>query len=100
MLSRLLAAGIFLALAIPAFPSFSGPTHDIFGQVVYTDVLAKTITVRVEKGVKMTLPVLAEAMESLKSVEAGDAVTLTCRENDKGGKEGVVEIQRNSIDKN
>ncbi|HYS78854.1 MAG TPA: hypothetical protein VEO94_08440 [Candidatus Dormibacteraeota bacterium] len=48
------------------------------------DLEAKKITFTDDTGTNMTAPVLAKAMASLKKVKAGDKVTLTCQDNDKG----------------
>lgn len=59
---------------------------------------AKTITIRVEEGEEKTLPVLPEALEALRAVKKGDAVTVTCRDDAEGKHEGVVAIHRDETD--
>jgi hypothetical protein len=57
--------------------------------VVSTDVDAKTITIKDEKGEEKTAPVLEDALGSLKTLKAGDKVVLTCLDHDKGEHQGV-----------
>jgi hypothetical protein len=68
-------------------------TMEVPADVIAADVAAKTITVTVlirsESGgppspKEVTIPVDAEALESLKTVNPGDKVKLLCRTNDTG----------------
>jgi hypothetical protein len=68
-------------------------THEMTVTVVSMDLTAKTITVKDDKGADKTAPVLAEALDSLKTVKAGDKVVLTCLDNEKGEHQGVTAIK-------
>jgi hypothetical protein len=92
-----IASGLLLSLAPPALAGHKD--HDVAVEVQSVDLNAKSITYKDGTGKVGTAPVLADAMESLKAVKAGDRVTLTCRDTDKGVHEGVVAIKRASIDK-
>jgi len=47
----------------------------------------------------MTAPVLGNAVASLKSVKAGQAVTITCQDNENGDHEGVSAIKVEKVTK-
>jgi hypothetical protein len=73
---------------------------EIHAQVVSTDAMAKTITFKKQASAtaaadakEMTLPVEAMAESSLKTVSAGDHVTLVCM-TDSSGKQVVSKIER------
>ncbi|HZI94660.1 MAG TPA: hypothetical protein VFE84_10485 [Patescibacteria group bacterium] len=68
-------------------------THEMTVTVVSVDMTAKTITVKDDKGADKTAPVLAEALDSLKTIKAGDKVVLTCLDNEKGEHQGVAAIK-------
>jgi len=94
-MSRLLAIlptlGLTLALAAPT-PA-AGKTHDVTAEVVSVDLDAKVITIKDEKGENQQVLVLPSALESLKTVKAGDNVLLTCQDNEKGEHQGVSAIK-------
>jgi hypothetical protein len=62
-------------------------------EIVSVDATAKTITIKDEKGEQHTAPVLGDAVASLATVKAGDKVTLTCLDDDKGQHQGVTAIK-------
>jgi hypothetical protein len=68
-----------------------GKTHEVTGEVVSVDAAKSTITIKGEKE-NHTSPVDAKAAGALKTVKAGDKVTLTCWDNAKGQHEKVVAI--------
>lgn len=69
-------------------------THDVTGTIVSIDYQGKKITYQDQvSGTTNTAPVLEKAVESLKTVKAGDKVILTCRDNEKGEFEGVIAIR-------
>jgi hypothetical protein len=70
-----------------------GKSHTMTAEIVSVDMNAKTITVKDDKGENHTAPVLAEALEGLKTVKPGDKVTLTCLDNEKGEHQGVSGIK-------
>jgi hypothetical protein len=91
LLCSLFVAGLLLA---PASPAFAGAkTHQLKATVVSIDLEGKSITVTDEKGEQKTAPVLGKAVDSLKTLKAGDKVTLTCSDKDTGEHEGVSKIE-------
>jgi Cu/Ag efflux protein CusF len=82
-----------LVLAQPHAVLAAGKTHDLTGTVVSVDAQAKKITFKDDTGTSLTVPVLDKAVASLKTVKAGDKVTLTCQDNEKGDHEGVAAIK-------
>src|SRR5262245_32145180 len=90
-LAVLLTLGLALALATPV--SAKGKTHDVTAEVVSVDLAAKSITIKDEAGENKTVTVLPSALESLKTVKAGDNVSLTCQDNEKGEHQGVSAIK-------
>ena len=91
ILVALFAAGLILAQANPV--AAAGKTHDLTATVISVDVQAKKITFQDEAGTTNTVPVLDKAVESLKTVKAGEKVVLTCRDNENGTHEGVIAIR-------
>ena len=70
----------------------TGKSHRMTAEVVSVDVQAKTLTIKDDKGEEKTAPVLGKAVDRLKSLKAGEKVTLTCRDNDKGEHEAITHI--------
>jgi hypothetical protein len=68
-------------------------THDVTAEVVSTDVTKKEITLKDEKGESHTAPVTGKAIASLKTVKAGDKVTVTCLDDEKGAHKAVTAIK-------
>ncbi len=66
-------------------------THDVEAEVVSADTKASTLTIKGEKE-NAILKVDASAASQLKAVKAGEKVTLTCRDNDKGEHEAITHI--------
>ena len=93
--SRLLALPLTLSLAVAlAAPvAADGKAHDITAEVVSVDLAAAVITIKEEAAEKRTVPVLPSALEGLKTVNAGDKVTLTCQDSEKGEHQGVIAIK-------
>ena len=71
----------------------AGKTHDMTTQVVSIDLEKKTITFKDDKGANQTAPVIGKALEALKTLKAGDKVTLTCTDNEKGEHQGISAIE-------
>jgi len=69
----------------------AGKTHEVTAEVVSVDAAKSTITIKGEKD-NITSPVDAKAASALKTVKAGDKVTLTCWDNAKGEHVKVVAI--------
>jgi len=66
--------------------------HTVEGEVVSADFAAKTITVKVN-GEEKTAPVHGKAVARLKTLKAGEKVSLTCMDNDKGEHQYVTAIK-------
>ncbi len=66
--------------------------HEVTADVVSIDVVKHTITLKGEKE-NNTAPVEGKALASLKDIKAGEKVTLTCRDNEKGEHQAVTEIK-------
>ena len=67
-------------------------THDVTTEVVSVDPAKKTITLKGEKQ-NTTAPVEGKAVAELKTVKAGEKVTVTCRDNDKGEHQAITSIK-------
>ncbi len=91
VLCVLSVAGLLLTQVTPV--SAAGKTHNMTATIVSIDVEAKTVTIKDDKGESKTAPVMGKAVESLKTLKAGDMVTLTCQDNEKGEHEGVTAIK-------
>jgi len=91
LMVAVLMAGMLLVSGSSAFAM--GKTHDLKGTIVSVNVEGKTITFKDDSGASITSPVLDSAAASLKNVKAGEYVTLTCQDNDKGQHEGISRIQ-------
>lgn len=92
----LLVAAAFVAslvLGQVALVKAAEKTHDMTTQVVSVDLEKKTITFKNDKSENQTAPVIGKAVESLKTLKAGDKVTLTCSDNEKGEHQGVSAIK-------
>jgi Cu/Ag efflux protein CusF len=85
------AAGLIAAQVNPA--AAAGKTHDLKATVVSVDIPAKKITFQDEAGTTNTAAVQDRAVESLKTVKAGEKVVLTCRDSESGNHEAVIAIR-------
>jgi len=79
------------AAAEKAAPAAAAKTHDVTAEVVSVDTAKNTITLKGEKD-NHTAPVEGKAIAALKTVKAGDKVTVTCRDNEKGEHQAVTAI--------
>ena len=70
-----------------------GKTHNLKGTIVSVDPEGKKLTYKNDTGTSMTVPVLDKAVARLKGLKAGEKVTLTCQDNEKGDHEGVSAIR-------
>ena len=84
--------GLILGVVNPAVAA--GKTHQMKATVVSIDTENSKITVKDEKGEEKTAPVMDKAVAELKNLKAGDKVTLTCTDNEKGEHEGVTAIKK------
>ena len=85
-------AALILGVVSPALAA--GKTHQLKATIVSIDMEGKKITIKDEKGEEKTAPVMDKAVGELKNFKAGDKVTVTCHDNDKGEHEGVTEIKK------
>jgi hypothetical protein len=102
LLSLIFVAGVAVAQtkpaekpAAPAKAAEKAPaakTHEVTAEVVSVDTVKNTITLKGEKG-NNTAPVEGKALASLKTVKAGEKVTVTCRDNEKGEHQAITEIK-------
>jgi len=83
-----------LAVAIPMASYAAGKTHDMKATVVSVDEKAKTITLKDENGESHTAPLLGKAVGEAKTLKAGDMVTATCQDNEKGEHTGVTGLKK------
>lgn len=67
-------------------------THDVAAEIVAVDAVKNTLTIKGEKE-NQTVPVEGKAVKELATVKAGDKVTLTCKDDEKGAHKAVVGIK-------
>ena len=89
----ILMVAVLMAVLVVSPAIAAGKTHDVKGTIVAINVEGKTITFKDETGANATAPVMDSAAGTLKSLKAGEAVTLTCQDNEKGEHEGITRIQ-------
>ena len=85
---------VALVLAIPAAALAAGKTHEMKGKVVSVDAKANTMTFTDEKGESHTAPLMDKAIKEAASVKAGEEVTLTCQDTEKGEHQGITKIKK------
>jgi hypothetical protein len=102
LLSLVFVAGVVAVRADEAKPAAkataaekaapaAAKSHDVTAEVVSVDAAKNTITLKGEKE-NHTAPVEGKAVAALKTVKAGDKVTVTCRDNEKGEHQAVTAI--------
>lgn len=84
-----MAVGLLGAVAVQA----ADKTHDMKAEIVSIDLKAHTLTIKDDKEGTKTVPVLANAQDSMKMFKAGDKVMLSCMDNEKGEHQGVSAIK-------
>ena len=89
----ILAALLAVGLAVPVALA-EGKTHQAKVEFVSWDADAGTVTVKNADGRTMILKVEGKAAEAAKGLKAGEAITLTCRDDDQGLHEAVVSIEK------
>jgi hypothetical protein len=65
---------------------------DLSAEIVSVDAAKKTITLKNASG-EWTLPVEGAAVDSLKTLKAGDKVTATLRHDDKGAPAAITGVK-------
>jgi hypothetical protein len=68
-------------------------THEVKGEVVSVDLQGKMLTFKDDTGANKTAPVTGKGLDTLKTLKAGDKVTLTCTDNEKGEHQGISAIK-------
>jgi len=81
-------------LPVVAFAGFK--YHDVQATVVSTDAKAHTITLKGDDGTEHTAKVEGKAASELANLKAGEKVTATCKDNDKGDHLAVTVIKANT----
>jgi Cu/Ag efflux protein CusF len=71
--------------------------HEVAGEVVSIDAEKKTVTFKNEKGESLTWLAEGKALESLKSVKAGDKVTIHYAVDAKGAPKSATEIKSSPV---
>lgn len=111
LLSLVFAAGVAFAADAPADKAPAKPaaaassdkastkteakamTHEVNAEVVSTNAEKKELTIKDDKGESHTAPVEGKAIAELKTVKAGEKVTVTCRDNEKGEHQAITAIK-------
>ena len=88
-----LIVALSLAMLLVVANAFADKMHMVSGTVVSTDMMAHTITLTGQDGKPSTAPVEGDALKTLGTVKAGDKVSVTCRDNDKGEHQAVTAIK-------
>jgi Cu/Ag efflux protein CusF len=68
-------------------------THDVNAEFVSFDAAAKKITIKDDKGQSQTMPLDSMAAGDVKSLTAGEKITVTCRDNAKGEHEAITKVK-------
>ncbi len=84
-------AGLLLAQVTPVLAA--AKTHDMKATVVSVNIEEKLLTIKNEKGEEKTAPVLDTAVKDLKTLKAGDAIMLTCQDDEQGAHKGISKIK-------
>jgi len=90
-LSLLLAVAVLAVALAPV--AMASKNHEMKGEIVSIDAATKAITFKDDKGESHTAPVMGKAIDMLKTLKAGDKVTLTCQDTDQGAHEGITAIK-------
>jgi len=91
LICAVFVAGLVLGAVTPVLAA--GKTHDLTATVVSVDTENKKLTFKDEKGEEKSAPVMGKAIDDLKTIHAGDKVTLTCTDSDKGEHLGISAIK-------
>jgi hypothetical protein len=78
--------------------AMAGKTHDVQAEVVSVDFEKNLLTIKAEPANKI-VPVEGKAVAALKTVKAGDKLTLTCKDDEKGEHKSVVDIKTPAAEK-
>ena len=98
-LSLLLAGSLMMAQESKA-QAGAAKTHDTTVEFVSADSVKKTVTIKTEDGQQKTVPVEGKADITVYQItkvtrgriKAGDKITVTCRDNEKGEHQAITAI--------
>jgi hypothetical protein len=90
VLGAMALAACLVAVPVLAGEMASQKSHDLTVVFVSFDAKAKTVTFKDDQGASKTVPVMDTAMRAFEGIKAGDKVTLTCADNEKGEHQGVA----------
>jgi arginine repressor len=98
MRTKSLLLTILFALGLTA-PALAGgdkhaKSHDVAATVVAVDTSKNMITIKGADGKEASAPVEGDAQKQLAALYAGDKVTVTCRDNEKGEHVAVSAIRK------
>jgi hypothetical protein len=87
---------VVLVLGLVALPATAGETkknqHDMNVSFVSCDANAKTMTFKTDKGEEKTAPMMEAAVTVCPKLKAGEMVTITCMDDDKGQHQGITQV--------
>jgi hypothetical protein len=89
--SSLIAA---LVITAPAAALAAGKTHEMKGTVVSVDANAATMTFTDDKGESHTAPLIDKAIKEASALKAGETVTITCQDTEKGEHQGITKVKK------
>jgi len=84
LLSAMLAFSLTLLGTVTAAGKPSDKSQKLTAEVVSVDPMAKTITIKDEKGENRTATATGKAATYIRGLKPGDKAVLTCLQDDKG----------------
>jgi ribosomal protein S1 len=84
---------IAFAAVLACGVALADKTHVVKGTVVAVDTAGHTLTLKGADGKTSTAPVEGDALKALASLKAGEEVSATCRDNDKGEHQAVNAVK-------
>jgi Cu/Ag efflux protein CusF len=93
LLFAVLAVVALVAAPVSALATTATKTHDVKATVVSMDEKAKTVTIKTEDGKEQTVPVMGAAVNKMKNLKPGEAVTCVCTDNANGEHQGVSDFK-------
>ena len=76
-----------------AAPAAKTTTHDMTVTVVSADAKTHTLTIKDDQGQEHEAKCMGNAVKEMAKVKAGEKVTVTCQDNEKGEHMGLVAIK-------
>lgn len=68
----------------------AGKTHQVEVEVVSVDTTGKTVTAKTAEGQSNTYSLEGSALKRINDLKAGEKITATCRDNEKGEHQAIV----------